>query len=133
MNAASAPLVAATVGLGGLLLAGMAHGAGMASARAALSAFIAGFLLPLVTGALAQLLPVWAHPGPDSLRRQRMRALLVWGGEWRALLFLCSGIAFIFNSRFGAWPLVLGLLWFIAVLVSAFVLDRAGQGRGARG
>lgn len=123
LDPAAAPLVVATGGFCLLLLAGIAHAWGHLSPRAALVGFSAGFLIPLVTGALAQLLPVWAHPGPDSPRRQRMRALLVWGGEWRALLFLSSGAAFIFDSGMGAWPLVLGLLWFLSLLVAAFVLD----------
>lgn len=123
-DGAGAALAAATLGLAGLLLAGVAHGAGWFSPRAAIIGFAAIFLLPLVTGALSQLLPVWSHPGPDSPARQRMRTLLTWGGEWRALLFLFGGGALIFDSPVGVWPLILGLSWFFALLLAAFALDR---------
>lgn len=123
-DGAAAPLVAATLGLAGLLVAGIAHGAGWLVARSAIVGFAAAFLLPLVTGALSQLLPVWCHPGPASPRRHRMHALLTWGGEWRALLFLFGGATLVVDSPLGAWPLILGLLWFFALLVAAFTLDR---------
>lgn len=123
-DGAAAPLAAAALGLAGLLVAGIAHGAGWLPARPAIIGFAAAFLLPLVTGALSQLLPVWCHPGPASPRRQRMRTLLIWGGEWRALLFLFGGATLLLDSPLGAWPLILGLLWFFALLVAAFTLDR---------
>lgn len=124
LEASSAPLVGATFGLAGLLLAGIAHGIGLLSPRLALIGFAAAFLLPLVTGALAHLLPVWLHPGRATSRRQRMHDLLVRGGEWRMLLFLVGGGALMLDSASGIWPLVFGLLWFLALLVAAFLLDR---------
>lgn len=120
----AAPLTVATLGLGGMLLAGIAHGAGLFPARPAIAGFAAAFLMPLVTGALSQLLPVWCHPGPDSPARRQMRTLLAWGGEWRALLFLFGGLTLAADSVLGAWPLILGMLWFFALLVAAFTLDR---------
>lgn len=122
-DGAAAPLVAATFGLAVMIVVGVVHGAGGMPARPAIAGFAVGFLLPLVTGALSQLLPVWSHPGRDSLPRRRMRAMLAWGGEWRALLFLFGGATLAAGSVLGVWPLLLGLLWFFALLAAAFVLD----------
>lgn len=122
-EASAAPLAGATIGLAGLLLAGVGHAAGILPPRLSLVGFLVAFLLPLVTGALAQLLPVWLHPGPDSTRRQKMHALLIWGGEWRALLFVAGGTALVLDSVLGVWPLLLGLLWFLVLLLVAFNLD----------
>lgn len=124
----AAPLVGATAGLSFLLIAGVAHAAGFLTPRSTLIGFVVAFLLPLVTGALAQLLPVWLHPGPDSVQRQRMHALLVWGGEWRAGLFVAGGVALVFDSVLGVWPLLLGLLWFLTLLLIAFNLDSPQMG-----
>ncbi|HEX6734667.1 MAG TPA: hypothetical protein VF096_07625 [Azonexus sp.] len=88
----TASLLAATAGLVLVLAAGIAHGAGVAPARPTLLAWLLGFLLPLVSGALSQLLPVWRWPGPQSPARLEMRRRLAVGGRWRALLFLAAAI-----------------------------------------
>lgn len=120
----TAPLVAATSGLALLLLLGGAHGAGWLPARPAIAGFVGIFLLPLVTGALAQLLPVWRHPGRDSERRRRLQRRLARGGVPRALLFL-SGGALLACAVDAGWLLVLaGILLFFAMLAHALFLDR---------
>lgn len=124
LEASAAPLVGATFGLAGLQLAGIAHGAGLLSPRLAPIGFAAAFLLPLVTGALAHLLPVWLHPGRATPRRQRMHDLLVRGGEWRMLLFVVGGGTLMLDFAPGIWLLAFGLLWFLALLVTACLLDR---------
>lgn len=119
----AAPLVAAACGFLVLLLAGMAHGIGWLAARPALAAYVVLFLLPLVTGALAQLLPVWRHPGPVTPRRRRLGARLLVGSCWRALLFLAGGVLLLFDLAAG-WLLgAAGLLLFAVVLLRAFRLD----------
>jgi hypothetical protein len=63
----AASLSAALTGLLINLSAGVLHGAGISDdPRTTLLAWAAGFLLPLVSGALAQLLPVWWRPGPQT-------------------------------------------------------------------
>lgn len=119
-DGAAAPLAVAVIGFCLLIVGGVAHGAGWSPARPGLGAWLAGFLLPLVTGALSQLLPVWRWPGPVKPVRGAMRAVLVRGGRWRGLLFLAAG--FFLSAD---WPLpggallLLGLLHFAAGLILA--------------
>lgn len=94
-DGAAAALCAAVAGLLLLLVAGVAHGVGMISARSSVVAWIVGFLLPLVTGALSQLLPVWRWPGPAIPGRAQMRSRLAAAGGWRGLLFFLAAIAFL--------------------------------------
>jgi hypothetical protein len=76
----------------GGMLHGVWHGVWHGDAAAAEAAFIGGFVLPLVTGALSQLLPVWCLPGPRTPARDALRARLVRRGQGRALLFGVSGV-----------------------------------------
>ncbi|MEW6164527.1 MAG: hypothetical protein AB1642_05645 [Pseudomonadota bacterium] len=123
----TAPLVVATGGFLLLLFAGLAHGAGWMAARPALAAYVALFLLPLVTGALAQLLPVWRHPGPDSAARQAMQRILVGGARWRAALFLAAGLLFLFDAPLAWLPAALALGGFVLRLGAALYNSRQTQ------
>ena len=91
----SASLAAAVCAWLMLLLAGGLHGLGLIAARRAIMAWGAGFLLPLVTGALSQLLPVWRWPGPRTERHPVMRANLARGGPWRAACFFTASVLLI--------------------------------------
>jgi hypothetical protein len=122
----TASLAVATIGFMLLLLAGSAHGLGWIAARPALAAYVALFLLPLVSGALSHLLPVWRHPGVASSRRAAMTQRLVQGGQWRALLFLVGGLLLAFDQAGGVYPVAAGLALFVLALIRAFWLDRAG-------
>jgi len=100
------------------LLAGVLHGAGVMPAMPGLWAWVAAFLLPLVTGALSQLLPVWVWPGPMSPQRQALRVALVAGGQGRSVVFLTAGVLFLAGLPELAMPLAAsGLLWFVGGLV----------------
>lgn len=126
-DGATAPLAAASAGFVSLLLLGIAHGVGAIAARPALAAYVALFLLPLVTGALTQLLPVWRHPGRDTPQRRQLRQRLASGGRFRALLFLAGGILLALDMALGWRLTVLGLLLFAAGLMRAFWLDRSSR------
>jgi hypothetical protein len=119
-DGAAAPLAAATLGFALLLAHGIAHAAGYAAARPAIGAFAAGFLLPLVSGALTQLLPVWRHPGADSPQRREMRRLLAGGGWVRGLLFLGAGVLLAFDRSAGYALLAVGLGGFAGALIRGF-------------
>jgi len=122
----SASLLAAVVGLLLTLAAGVAHGAGLLPARPSLLAWGAGFLLPLVSGALSQLLPVWRWPGPVTPARRLMRDKLAASGGWRAILFLLSALALLADfQRLAGGMLLAALLLFGVNLLQAVRVRRS--------
>jgi hypothetical protein len=125
-DGASASLVAALLGVMVLLLAGIAHAASVLPARPSLVAWVAGFLLPLVTGALTQLLPVWRWPGPGTPERSEMRQRLAAGGAVRALFFSLSGMLLLAGEALlGAVFGMAAMLLFIVGLSRGMCVRRA--------
>lgn len=119
-DGAAAPLAAATGFYGLLQLAGVGHGLRVTSPDGLVAAFAAGFLFPLVTGALTQLLPVWRHPGPQTPVRLEMRRRLARFGGLRALLLPAAGVLLVMRlAPAGAVLAGVALLLFVADLVSA--------------
>ena len=116
----AASLSAAALGFLCCLVAGIGHAAALWPARPTLYAWGAAFLLPLLSGAIAQLLPVWRWPGPEIPARRIMRDRLAAGGRWRAPLFLAGGL-FMLADEFPA----AGLLLALAGASFAFDLMRA--------
>jgi hypothetical protein len=123
-DGAAAPLAGATAGFLLLLLLGIAHGAGAIEARPSLAAYAALFLLPLVSGALSQLLPVWKRPGSDSPARRKLRDRLATGGRIRLLLFCLGGVPLAFGLAWGALFAAAALASFAFALAVALWLDR---------
>ena len=125
-DGAAASLIAAVLGWMLGLLAGALHGGGSVPAMPGLWAWVAAFLLPLVTGALSQLLPVWRWPGPRSPARDKMRDHLAASGGLRGGLFLLAGGAFLGGF---VWPgmilLILGLLLFIVSVLQTVRIRRS--------
>ncbi len=119
-DGAAASLLAALLGLLFNLMAGVAHGANLLVARPAIAAWGLGFLLPLVTGALTQLLPVWRWPGPLIPARAVMRLKLAASGVWRAVFFLLGGLAVL-----AGFPSVGGVFAGLAIGLFAFGLYQA--------
>lgn len=107
-DGAAASLLAATCGLWLVLAGGIAHGAGLVDARPTLLGWGVGFLLPLVTGALTQLLPVWRWPGPQIPARGTMRKKLAATGRWRATCFFLGGGALLAGQPAFAGVMLLG-------------------------
>lgn len=92
LNGAAPSLACAALGLVGLLILGIAHGFGWLAARPAVAGFIIAFLLPLVSGAAAHLLPTWLKPGAQTSWHQTLRTRLCrWGGA-RGLVLLLLGL-----------------------------------------
>ena len=108
VDGATTSLLAALLGLLLMLLAGAGHGSGWLTGRSAIVGWAAMFLLPLVTGALSQLLPVWWWPGPSRPERLAMRACLVATGGWRAALFLSGGLLLLADFPVPGGFLLLG-------------------------
>jgi len=84
-------------------------------------AFLVAFLLPLVTGALSQLLPVWRYPGRRTAARDRMRGALVKAGAVRAVLFVAGGGLLAFGLTAGLWLAAAALLLFVYGLIRALI------------
>lgn len=124
----SASLLVASLGLIGLCVAGAAHGLGVMSGRPAVAAFFAGFLLPLVTGALSQLLPVWRHPGPLTPARTLLRDRLARHGRIRTVLFLASGLLLLAGQGLGVAPAALGVALFALPLLRGLLARPPGAG-----
>lgn len=54
--------------------------------------WVIAFLLPLVSGALTQLLPLWLYPGLPNPDRTRWQTYLAWGSRQRAVVLLLLGV-----------------------------------------
>lgn len=129
-DGAGAALGVALLGFVALIDVGVAHAFGVTEGRAAVAAFVLAFLLPLVTGALSQLLPVWRWPGPRTPVRDAMRALLVAGGAARALAFLLAGTLLLAGSDGGYWLAAAALLHFALALLRALVSRKRPESPG---
>lgn len=125
-DGAAASLLSALIGLCLMLVAGVAHAAGLLPVKPSLLAWGAGFLLPLVSGALSQLLPVWRWPGPVTPARCLMRDKLTASGGWRALFFLLTALALLAGfERLAAGLLLVALLLFAINLLQAVCVRRS--------
>jgi hypothetical protein len=94
-------LGAALLGLLVLLLAGALHGERLLLSAHAVPALFAAFLLPLVTGALSHLLPLWRRPTAPGAWHDRRRATLQRWSGLRAVLFLGGGVLLLLGVRTG--------------------------------
>jgi hypothetical protein len=112
-------LMAAVAGLALCLAHGVAHGGGQVRARDVLPLFVIGFLLPLVSGAVTQLLPVWLRPGgqPDWQRAQR--AKLSAFARLRAALLLMGGLLAAMGSAAAPALGIVSASWLIALMLLA--------------
>jgi len=116
----AASLFASVLGLVISLIAGLLHGAGLLPTQPGLWVWGSGFLVPLVTGALSQLLPVWRWPGPATPARLTMRSRLAATGRWRGLLFFAAAGALLVGlDALGAACLVAGLALFVVGVLRA--------------
>ena len=70
------------------MVTGVWHAAG----SGVVAAFFAGFLLPLVSGAATQLLPVWLRPGPQGTWHKQARDTLGRSSALRGLAFALAGL-----------------------------------------
>ncbi len=113
-------LLAATTGLALTLGHGLAHGGGIIPPRDVLPLFVIGFLLPLVSGAVGQLLPVWLRPGAQAEWHRQQRTRLAILARTRAALLLCAGSLSVLGSEtvatLGDLLGMLGALWLIGTM-----------------
>jgi hypothetical protein len=109
----------ALVGLLLLLAAGAAHGCGWLAGRNANPAFIAAFLLPLVSGAATQLFPVWLRPGVQTAWHHGLRQALGRGSLLRAGLMIAGGALMALGIPEGMWLVGAGVVVLVAAMVHA--------------
>jgi hypothetical protein len=119
----AAALGAALLGLGLLFASGALHAAGLLAAPPAVPAFVFAFLLPLVTGALSHLLPLWLRPAAGTRQHAAWRARLARHSALRGLLFLGSGLGVLLGVRGGMLLAVAGLALFVLPVVRRLPAD----------
>jgi hypothetical protein len=78
-----------------------------------IATFIIAFLMPLVTGAVSYLLPLWLHPGQQTPWHQAARKHLGFGGGLRALIFMAGGVMVGLGHEIG---------WYLAVFATGTFL-----------
>ena len=110
LHGAATVLALASVGLILLLLTGFGHSqGGPLRGSDALAGFVFAFLLPLVSGAVMQLLPVWLRPGRQGPWHDDLRHALGRYGSVHALLFVAAGLAVTLGHGAGLWLAGAGL------------------------
>jgi len=126
-NGAASSLAAAYTGLVAVLLFGALHAHDILNPMDSTLAFILVFLLPLVTGAVSQLLPIWIHPGMQTNWHTQVRQKLGAGGGYRAMLFLLGGLlvatGWCSGLLFSIAALILFLLQ-LAATIRSHIIDR---------
>lgn len=116
-------LLSAVAGLAIVLGHGLLHLAGTVGGRGVLPLFAIAFLVPLVSGAAGQLLPVWLRPGPQGLWHQRQRERLAYGARLRAALLPVGGILASAGLSIGYGIGAFCAAW-LALAMLAVILDR---------
>lgn len=91
-NRSSTSLSFAVFGLILVLIAGGFHAVSVGTATMAVPLFFFVFLLPLVTGAVSYLLPVWLCSARSDPKYETMARQLAWGSGVRSLSFLLAGV-----------------------------------------
>jgi len=118
LHGAASSLAAALAGFVTAILFGALHAGGILSPTDTAHAFILAFLFPLVTGAVSQLLPIWARPGLQTAWHTQVRQRLGAGGGYRALLFFSGGILLGLGWRGGLVLSIVALCAFLLQLAS---------------
>jgi len=127
LHGAAPSLAAAYIGLVAMLLSGALHAYGILNPMDSTLAFILVFLLPLVTGAVSQLLPIWIHPGMQTNWHAQVRQKLGAGGGYRAMLFLLGGLLAGLGWRSGLLFSIAALIIFLlqlAATIRSHVINR---------
>lgn len=114
-------LIAAVAGLFLLMAHGILHGIGPVRARDALPLFVVAFLIPLVSGAVAQLLPVWLRPGAPSDAHKTQRRRLAAFARTRAVLLAAGGGGAAVGVEAGILTGLLGAAWLVAAMAIAAI------------
>lgn len=121
LHGAAPALALALAGLAGVLLSGAGHAYGRLSGNDAIFGFVIAFLLPLVTGAASQLLPLWLRPGAQTAWHQEARTTLTRFGGVRGLAFVAAGACVVLGWRAAAWAAAAALAHFLGQMLRVFM------------
>lgn len=113
-HGAAPSLALALVGLLALLSIGVLHAHLRLDGSNAVFGFLLAFLLPLVTGAVSQLLPLWLKPGVQTDWHRAARARLGRFAVLRGLTFVAAGWLVAIGWAPGAWLAAVALAAFVA-------------------
>jgi hypothetical protein len=127
LHGAAVSLAAALVGFMLLLLAGALHSTGSLQGNHAVPAYVLGFLLPLVTGAVTHLLPLWVRPGAHTRWHDRVRRGLGRYARVRVVLFLAAGSLAALGEIEGLFIGAAGLVLFVLQAVHTLVTARRAE------
>jgi hypothetical protein len=117
MHGAAPALALALLGLEALLVAGVGHAHQRLGAIDAVFGFVLAFLLPLVTGAVNHLLPLWLKPGVQTPWHRVARDTLGRFGAVRSLAFVAAGLLVALGWREAAWLAAVALAAFVVQLL----------------
>lgn len=123
LHGAAPSLALALAGLLLLLVSGALHATGRLNGGDAVFGFALGFLLPLVTGAASQLLPVWLRPGVQTDWHRAARESLGRFAALRGLTFVAAGLGVLLGASVAAWLAAAALGCFV-VQVSGVLARR---------
>jgi hypothetical protein len=93
------------------------HSLGLLAPRQSVPLFFLVFLLPLVTGAVSYLLPLWLQPGAGNQWTTGARAGLARGSLLRAVLFPVCGLLLLAGEGWAVYPAVATLAVFIGQIL----------------
>jgi hypothetical protein len=116
-NRAGTSLAVATLGWGAVLATGGLHAAAIWPAHVTTQLLFLIFLLPLVTGAISYLLPVWIWPARNSSAYAVASQRLAYGSGIRALVFLTSGILVASGFTGAIYLALAGIVVFVLQVV----------------
>lgn len=113
-HGAAPSLALALAGLLVLLSLGALHAQGRLEGGDAVFGFLLAFLMPLVTGAVSQLLPLWLKPGVQTAWHRAALERLGRFAVLRGLTFVMAGWSVAAGWPEGAWLATAGLAAFVA-------------------
>ncbi len=125
---AASALASGLLGYVLVLLSGLLHSVGLLAPRQSVMLFFLVFLLPLVTGAVSYLLPLWWQPGAGNEWITRVRAGLTRGSLLRALIFPACGLLLLAGAGWAVYPAVATLAVFIGQILWVVLRERKPHG-----
>jgi len=114
---AGTSLAVATLGWGAVLATGGLHAVFAWPAYVTTQLLFLIFLLPLVTGAVSYLLPVWIWPARNTSAYAVASQRLVYGSGIRALVFLTAGILVASGFTGAIYLALAGIVVFVLQVV----------------